>query len=706
MGRRARVGLALGLLLVQAPFLLLLGSRQGDPFFDDAFYYVGTAYRLWQHGFPTFDGLVPTNGFHPLWLATLVVVAAPFAIAGTQTGLVTAVTLLDAALVQVAAQLWLAAAVRSGLRPRRAALATLVAFGAAARLLLGGLESALLAVLLGRVALLLIDERARTQGTWKGTWKWPWRFGLTTGLLVLCRLDLVLGLPLAFGYAFVRRGWRPITRSVLVFVLVVAPYLTWNLVTTGHFEPVSGRAKAAWGELQARFERGGPPTLGDPQWLRSQAGVLGKALLADALPVARLVTGDTVHGLLDRGGATSLLIASSAVLALAMGLAGLHLRRRGVQPRGPRGRIGGDLLILLGAFYVGDLALYAGRGAELWDWYAVPGLLALAMAVAVAVTQALPTRRWTHGRVAHGWASGALVLALVVGGSGREAKRLLTSVGSDFHLGSMAAAEILRTRDAGRRDGNVAGWAVGRLGFYARRPVMNLEGLAGDDRVLSASLTMDTAALLRAFDVRTLVNHFPLYYGELPVALTAGLCLDDRFADLPKWSLRYRALLDSPEAFRPLVALRGGPGALTVTHLLDVDHTALAAFEARRRTWRAQVRRASTVLPAEDATRAASQSVHVPRTEGLAVGGALVVVRAPAAGHTRFARIANTTRTAVRVALVSEALLPPCAWSIVRLAKTLAPVTLPSGVWLDELYDVPNAAAHAAFSTLAADYAR
>ncbi|MEM9212517.1 MAG: hypothetical protein AAGA63_13625, partial [Pseudomonadota bacterium] len=36
--------------------------------FDDAFYYVEIARRLWEDGAFSFDGLTETNGFHPLWL--------------------------------------------------------------------------------------------------------------------------------------------------------------------------------------------------------------------------------------------------------------------------------------------------------------------------------------------------------------------------------------------------------------------------------------------------------------------------------------------------------------------------------------------------------------------------------------------------------------------------------------------------------------
>ena len=66
---RRRVALALfvvasgfTLAALASPMPLLLRVLQ-----DDAFYYVGIATN-WVAGLPsTFDGIQPTNGYHPLW---------------------------------------------------------------------------------------------------------------------------------------------------------------------------------------------------------------------------------------------------------------------------------------------------------------------------------------------------------------------------------------------------------------------------------------------------------------------------------------------------------------------------------------------------------------------------------------------------------------------------------------------------------------
>src|SRR5207249_52514 len=54
------------------PYLSGNGSNLAATFHDDAFYYFQIARHLAQGRGFTFDGIHPTNGFHPLWLFLLV----------------------------------------------------------------------------------------------------------------------------------------------------------------------------------------------------------------------------------------------------------------------------------------------------------------------------------------------------------------------------------------------------------------------------------------------------------------------------------------------------------------------------------------------------------------------------------------------------------------------------------------------------------
>ena len=60
------------LIAVARLFWLWRGWLDGEPALaDDAFYYFQIARHVAQGLGPTFDGLAPTNGFHPLYLLIL-----------------------------------------------------------------------------------------------------------------------------------------------------------------------------------------------------------------------------------------------------------------------------------------------------------------------------------------------------------------------------------------------------------------------------------------------------------------------------------------------------------------------------------------------------------------------------------------------------------------------------------------------------------
>src|SRR5262247_155595 len=120
--------------------LLLPESRLITAFHDDAFYYLGVARNLVAGKGCTFDGIHATNGFHPLWLGTLIPVFALFKDDTTALRAVMA--------IQIVLTVLGAFAVLRALLPRlgpgavTAALA-IVTLPGAATILSGGLESCL-----------------------------------------------------------------------------------------------------------------------------------------------------------------------------------------------------------------------------------------------------------------------------------------------------------------------------------------------------------------------------------------------------------------------------------------------------------------------------------------------------------------------------------------------------------------------------------
>jgi hypothetical protein len=209
---------------------------------DDAAYYLRIAeHAAAGHGF-TFDGLAPTNGFHPLWawlLAALYKVA-PLA----PEPMLKLVWVLQSLLMTASAWiLWQLLRKHVGSWP--AAFGTVLFMGRLYYTGRGGMESALLVLLV----LMFLERAAR--------WRPPLGLvqgrvmGALAGLIMLARLDAVFvsgALAAAWslaGGAERRRIGVPVVAlaSASVFVL---PYLASNLRDFGHLQPISGALKSTF----------------------------------------------------------------------------------------------------------------------------------------------------------------------------------------------------------------------------------------------------------------------------------------------------------------------------------------------------------------------------------------------------------------------------------------------------------------------------
>ena len=220
---------------------------------DDAFYYFTIARQLAAGHGATFDGLAPTNGFHPLWLLLLTPVFALTGAlrAGSWLGVHLALSL--SALLDVASGVLLWRLLRRLGSPRGAHWAAAVWFLSPITVLLSlrGLESAL------NVTLFAV-------------WLWvvAWAFGdgapdarrgalvgIVTGLAFLARTDNgpLLGLTLALitlgAWRATRGAWRRLPGFLVVAgvtaAVIALPWFLWNLVTFGTPWQVSGAAKLA-----------------------------------------------------------------------------------------------------------------------------------------------------------------------------------------------------------------------------------------------------------------------------------------------------------------------------------------------------------------------------------------------------------------------------------------------------------------------------
>lgn len=205
-------------------------------FDDDFFYYAGVARHMAQGAHSTFDGIHPTNGYHPLWLLILTL----FSLTGstpTMLALVTAATIAS-----IAAIWFLSRRIASGLgapAPAQHILATLLTFQAEL-LIRGGME-----IVLAVPLILLLVERYLAEDTYDRAFFF--RAGLLSSLCVLARLDSILLALLLFGFAASQLA-SVVSRlkATGAFVLGLTPlwcYLLSNIVRFGSVTPISAQAK-------------------------------------------------------------------------------------------------------------------------------------------------------------------------------------------------------------------------------------------------------------------------------------------------------------------------------------------------------------------------------------------------------------------------------------------------------------------------------
>ena len=233
---------------------------------DDAFYYFTIARHLAAGHGVTFDGLAPTNGFHPLWLLLLTpLFAATDALrAGSWTAIHLALSLCAWLDVVSGVLLWRLLRALGCARGAHWAAAAWFLSPFTVLLTLRGMESALTVTLFALWLVLVaralqapghagaepVEAAASVPGAGAGA-----LVGFATGLAFLARTDNgpFLGLALAVvALAAVPRG-RGGWRRALGFLaaaggtaaLVALPWFLWNLAALGTPWQVSGAAKLA-----------------------------------------------------------------------------------------------------------------------------------------------------------------------------------------------------------------------------------------------------------------------------------------------------------------------------------------------------------------------------------------------------------------------------------------------------------------------------
>lgn len=258
---------------------------------DDSYYYFVPVQNLLAGRGISFDGVTPTNGFHPLWFVILIPIFALFTPSGPDAPIL--VAMLAGGLLSAAAGylVWRAARLITG--EPLVALFILAAYLFNPYLVstsLNGLETGLhdlcVAALVFYTASLLAHEQLHARQAVF--------FGALVGLAFLARTDTVILIALLVAALLVRRPavnrlvW--LASAGLVALLLTSPWLLWNLSAFGSPLQSSGTALTTFARLSWAANSPGQSPL--PSLAAYAALNLNTALLYAGFSLATLlVTG-------------------------------------------------------------------------------------------------------------------------------------------------------------------------------------------------------------------------------------------------------------------------------------------------------------------------------------------------------------------------------------------------------------------------------
>lgn len=447
-------------------WVLMVPDQQLFLLWDDSFYYLEIGRNL-AHGLgSTFDGLQPTNGYHPLWMAA---VTGLFALGPPEPavpGLALALQLLLWALVLTA----LLPPRERGLLPALA-LVLLGTHPFVLKAVANGMESTF--VVSCHAALLLLALRHGRRLAERGAGGLRLVTGLLLALAFLSRTDG--GLLAASCIAWItwqarRHGPAQATRTFLELgflpLLALVLFLASNQLLFGHPMQVSGELKRV-----------------APAGLRLLPALLGP------------------------------------LLAL-----GLLLRRPGV----PGGPLAERLAAApwYPAFLALHLAYYLGLQTYPRLWYFAPELLYL-LFLAPGAVAALQARARSDAQPGRQERAALLAVAplLAVLGLG-----WLLGVGQALDPGflppRLADRDAARWADAHLPPDAVLGsWDAGLVGWTSTHPVVNLDGVVASHAYLQAMRQGTTAAYLAELGVTHIVNHHDAVPAQDASALLESIAL-------------------------------------------------------------------------------------------------------------------------------------------------------------------------------------
>ncbi|MBT1191093.1 hypothetical protein [Rhodococcoides kroppenstedtii] len=425
---------------------------------DDAFYYLQIAKNLGLHGASSFNLLVSTNGYHPLWLSYLTMFYLLTGGTGIEAFVIVTVMLSAAAFFTLTGK-FLQQMGTSAYWSKVGGLGSSVVFIWLART---GMEVVLtlpLSLWLG-----LIIARGHVSSRPKSAFL----AGLASSAVVLSRLDAAILVALMigayFGATFFLKREEIRRSALLAYCVGVTPILAYfvcNLVFFGTLLPVSGQAKQLNSGLN--WSSRTFVSLLSPSGI--QMPVWGAALL--------VLIGITI-----------------AVAAMYW-----SVKSRVFSPA--------EMSVLFGMIFfpvVYYVYLSTASDWKIWPWYRYPLLLTF-LAVTAAVTT-LPGRRIVVMASLRIRAATYAVLSMIL-------------VIAGFVLGNkqpnapiVRIGERLSEFQTDHQGIYAMGDAAGTFGYYSTQPIVHLEGLVMDkDFLENIASQRDAVEVMREYNVSFYVGN-------------------------------------------------------------------------------------------------------------------------------------------------------------------------------------------------------
>lgn len=386
---------------------------------DDTYYYFKTAFHVSRGVGSTFDGINPTDGYHPLWLALLAVMFKP--LSGDFVLLTRVAFTMQIAMIWLGG-VWLARLREAGGPKLLWALALVIANPFAAKIVLCGQETALQFMLSSAALVLWWSMRGASDGDSPKRWA---ALGLVCSLAALARLDNVffcaalLAMPVVLPSDRERAAGlaariKASAIGMAVFAAGLGAFLVYHFVTFHHLMPVSGAIKE---HLDADEVA--------PIAARAAAGALALAGIAGIWLAARRWKSPVF-----------VLLAPPVAAASAVAIYNFGLR----------GEMSPQLVRI---------------------WYLEPYLLVGVLAIGAVLGTVQPRPRWLTNVLAIGigvWAAGCLF----------SWRYRVDQRSYNLYEAATRCSTWVETHDVGAIG---AAWDAGFAAAFTQKPVMNLDGL-------------------------------------------------------------------------------------------------------------------------------------------------------------------------------------------------------------------------------------